>query len=121
MIELFLTQEFLEGESILSLINQLLKTLPIEKSKQHRLKVLVSDIDKNRVESVLTRLPHAHEEEDKRNVLQQSVCEHLLSEGQRSVLQQSVCEHLLSEGQRSVLQQSVCEQSVCEHPIRRST
>ena len=51
MIEQFLIQEFLEGESILSLINQLLEALenfPIEKLKQHRLKVLVSDIDKNR-------------------------------------------------------------------------
>ena len=61
-----------------------MKALPIQKSKQHRLKVLVSDIDKNRyrVEYVLTRLNHAHEEEGKCNVLQQLLREDLLSEDQ---------------------------------------
>ena len=46
--------------------------------------MLVSDIDKNRyrVESVVTRLNHAHEEEDKCNVLQQLVREDILSEDQ---------------------------------------
>ena len=33
---------------VISLISQLLKALPIEKSEQHPLKVLLSDIDKNR-------------------------------------------------------------------------
>ena len=64
---------------MLSLINQLLKALPIEKSKQHRLKVLISYIDTNRhrVKSVYTRLNHVHEEEDKRHLLQQLVREDL--------------------------------------------
>ena len=68
-----------------------MKALPIQKSKQHRLKVLVSDIDKNRyrVESVLTRLNHAHEEEDKCNVLQQLLREDLLSEDQFLRLRES--------------------------------
>ena len=62
LIEIFLNREFLEREYILSLINQL-DNSTIEKSKQHRLKVLLSDIDKY----------HAHEEDDKRHVLQQLV------------------------------------------------
>ena len=44
LIELLLTHESLEGESILSLINQLLKALEnssIEKSKHHRLMISI--------------------------------------------------------------------------------
>ena len=64
LIDVFLTDEFLEGKPILSTIDELIETLdgyPISKSKQHRLKMLMNDINSNRhrVQSIFTRLDGA--------------------------------------------------------------
>ena len=57
----FPTDEFLEGKPTLPIVDELIRTLegyPIAKSKHHRLKMLMDDINNNRhlVHSVFTRL-----------------------------------------------------------------
>ena len=81
LIEIFLTDEFLDGNPIITQINDLRRKLedsPISKAKQQRLKMLLNDIKNNRyrVYSILTRL---HDAEDMSNVLPQLVQEELLS------------------------------------------
>ena len=64
LINTFFTDEFLEGNLILPMINELrtaIENSSISKVKQHRLKMLVDDINNNRyrVRSILTRLSNS--------------------------------------------------------------
>ena len=61
LLEQFFVEEFVDGETIRSQINALLNQLEnskIPKSKQHRIKILLDDIKKNRyrVEQIFHRL-----------------------------------------------------------------
>ena len=81
---MFLTDEFLEGKPILSIIDELMKTLegyPISKSKQHRLKMLMDDINSNRhlVQSIFKRMGDAQDKNEIFFILKQLVGEELLS------------------------------------------
>ena len=85
LIDKFLRNKFdSDGELILPRIINLLQTLkssPIALSKQERIKMLLRDIDQNRfrVESILTRLNEAEDEEDISNTLEQLKREELIS------------------------------------------
>ena len=72
-IDAFFTDEFLEGNEILPMINELraaIENSAITKVKQHRLKMLVDDINKNRyrVKSILTTLNNVQEEDIKKRL-----------------------------------------------------
>ena len=85
LIEVFLQEEFLENEPILPKLDDIRKKLEnsnITKLKQHRLKILLYDIDNNRyrVNSILRRLNNS--QDDIKNVLKTLIREELLSEEQ---------------------------------------
>ena len=67
LIGKFLTNEFEDGKPVLLLINGLITTLspPISLSKQHRLKMLIDGINKNRyrIESIFSRLDEVQDDE----------------------------------------------------------
>ena len=92
LIGKFLTNELEDGKSVLPLINELITTLPttssspISRSKQHRLKMLIDGINKNRyrIESILRRLDEA--EDDALSILKGLVRESLLSDKQFETL-----------------------------------
>ena len=59
LVTIFLTNEFLKEKPILPMIDELIGELensPIAKSKHHRLKMLLNDVNKNRhrVQSIFT-------------------------------------------------------------------
>ena len=75
LLEEFFVEEFVDGETIRPQINTLLNQLEsskIPKSKQHRIKMLLDDIEKNRyrVEKIFQRLVEAEVKEGMLNVLQ---------------------------------------------------
>ena len=88
LIGTFLTDEFEDGKHVLPLINELITTLPttssspISRSKQHKLKMLIDDINKNRyrIESIFRRLYEA--EENELSILKGLLREDLLSDKQ---------------------------------------
>ena len=76
-INAFFTDEFLDGDSILPMIDELraaIENSPLTKSKQHRLKLLVDDINKNRyhVKSILTTLNNAQEYKQDKKCLREA-------------------------------------------------
>ena len=82
LIELFLEEQFLDGEPIMTKLDEVIRKLDfIPKSKQHRLKMLLGDISQNqkRVHSILTRLS---ETSNVPSVLKQLIKERLISEEQ---------------------------------------
>ena len=87
-IATFITDEFLEEKPILPMIHELIRKLensPVAKSKWHRLKMLVNDVNKNRyrVKSIFTRLEDdMGDKDDALPILQALVREELLSEEQ---------------------------------------
>ena len=87
LMTVFFTAEFLDEEKpILPMIDELVKKLKnslVLKSKSHRLKMLVDDINKNRyrVKSILTTLNNV-QEDDIKNALGRLAREELLSEEQ---------------------------------------
>ena len=87
LLEEFFVKEFVDGETIRSQINALLNQLEsskIPKSKQHRIKMLVDDIEKNRyrVEQIFQRLMDAEDKEEMLTVLKTLVREGHLSDEQ---------------------------------------
>ena len=84
LIDLFLTDEFPEGKPILSVIDELMKTVEgylISKLRQHRLKMLMDDINSNRQrgQSIFKKLGNAQDKIEILFVLKQLVREELLS------------------------------------------
>ena len=84
LLEEFFVTEFVDGESIRPQINALLNQLnssKIPKSKQHRIKMLLDGIEKNRyrVQSIVRRLTDAENEQNQKAILTQLAREHLLS------------------------------------------
>ena len=74
LLEEFFVEEFVDGETIRSQINALLNQLEnsrIPKSKQHRIKMLLDDIEKNRyrVEQIFQRLMDVEDKEEMLTVL----------------------------------------------------
>ena len=88
LIDVFFTDEFLDGAPILPMIDELRAAIansPITKLKQQRLKMLIDDISTNRyrVKSILTALNNAQDDkQDIKNVLGRLAREELLSEEQ---------------------------------------
>ena len=90
LIDKFLVNKFDpdDGELILPKIMDLCRKLEVSPtislSKQQRIKMLLNDIDENsfRVESILTRLDEADDEEDIANTLEQLKREELISQEQ---------------------------------------
>ena len=86
LVNSFLVDEFLEGEPLLPMIEDLMRELEsshILRSKQHRLKMLLNDIKNNRyrVKSILTRLNDADGDKDRikdvlRQLAQEDLCHH---------------------------------------------
>ena len=80
-----MVNEFEDGKAVLPLINELITTLsttsssPISGSKQHRLKMLIDGINKNRIASIFRRLDEA---DDELSILKELVREGLLSDKQ---------------------------------------
>ena len=80
LLEEFFVEEFVDGETIRSQINALLNQLEnskIPKSKQHRIKMLLDDIEKNRyrVEQIFQRLMDVEDKEEMLTVLKTLVRE----------------------------------------------
>ncbi|MCH2421447.1 MAG: hypothetical protein MK215_05880, partial [Candidatus Poseidoniia archaeon] len=87
LIEIFLEEKFLDGEPIIAKIEEASRKLEnsrILKSKQHRLKMLVDDIAKNRhrVETIIKRMMDASGEKDILDTLKRLAQEELISEEQ---------------------------------------
>ena len=87
LLEVFFEDEFLDGESIRPQIDELfnkLETSEIPKSNQHRIKMLLDDIAKNRyrIERIIQRLMDAEDKEEMSTILQMLVREGLLSDEQ---------------------------------------
>ena len=87
LVTTFLTDEFLEEKPILPMIDELIRELensPVARSKHHRLKMLVNDVNRNRyrVQSIFTRLDDASDKDDALTILKELVKEELLSEEQ---------------------------------------
>ena len=87
LLEDFFVEEFVDGESIKPQINPLLNQLEnskIPKSKQHRIKMLLDDIEKNRyrVEQIFQRLTDVEDKEEMLTVLKTLVREGHLSDEQ---------------------------------------
>ena len=87
LVNSFLVDEFLKGEPLLPMIEDLMRELEsshILRSKQHRLKMLLNDIKNNRyrVKSILTRLGDTHNKRDVEHALRQLASEDLLSDEQ---------------------------------------
>ena len=87
LLEEFLVNEFFDGELIRSQINTLLNQLErskIPKSKQHRIKMLLDDIEKNRyrVEQIFQRLMDADNKDEMLTVLKTLVNEGHISDVQ---------------------------------------
>ena len=87
LLDIFFKEEFLNGEpirpQIVELLNKL-ETSEIPKSNQHRIKMLMDDITKNRyrVEQIIQRLMDAEDKEEMSTILQMLVREGLLSDEQ---------------------------------------
>ena len=69
LLEIFFEEEFLDGEPIRPQIDELLnklETSEIPKSNQHRIKMLLDDITKNRylIEQIIQRLMDAEDKEE---------------------------------------------------------
>ena len=87
LLEEFFVEEFVDGETIKPQINALLNQLEnskIPKSKQHRIKMLLDDIEKNRyrVEQIFQRLMDAEDKDGMLTVLKTLVREGHLSDEQ---------------------------------------
>ena len=87
LLEIFFEEEFLDGEPIRPQIDELLNKLEtpeIPKSNQHRIKMLLDDITKNRyrVEQIIQRLMDAEDKDEMLTTLQLLICEGLLSDEQ---------------------------------------
>ena len=87
MLENFFVEEFVDEEIVRPKINVLLKQLEsskIPKSKQHRIKMLLDDIEKNRyrVEQTFQRLMDTENKDEMLHVLKTLVCEEHLSDEQ---------------------------------------
>ena len=85
LIEEFFVEEFVDGETIRPQINALLNQLEnskIPKSKQHRIKMLLDDIEKNRhrVEQIFQRLMDTENKDEMLHVLKTLVREEHLSD-----------------------------------------
>ena len=81
LVDIFLENEYLEGKPTIPMINDLRRKLQgslITKSKQHRLKMLLNDINGNghRVLAILTPLNDAQDARDISNILEQLVVSH---------------------------------------------
>ena len=75
MLEIFFEEEFLDSESIRPQIDELLnklETTEIPKSNQHRIKMLLDDLTKNRyrVEQIIQRLMDAEDKDEMSTILQ---------------------------------------------------
>ena len=98
LVVVYLLDEFIGSESVLPKIDELGRKLDgstILKSKQHRLHILLKDINQNRyrVETILKRLADAAGEEA--FALKQLALEELLSEEQHLELDKALLEHEL--------------------------
>ena len=87
LLEEFFVEEFVDGETIKPQINALLDQLEnskIPRSKQHRIKMLLDDIEKNRyrVEQIFQRLMDAEDKDGMLTVLKTLVREGHLSDEQ---------------------------------------
>ena len=87
LLETFFVEEFIDGEAIRPRINTLLDQLEnskIPKSKQHRIRMLLNNIEKNRyrVEQIFQRLMDAEDEDNMLHILKALVREGLLSDEQ---------------------------------------
>ena len=87
LLEEYFVEEFVDGETIKPQINALLNQLEnskIPKSKQHRIKMLLDDIEKNRyrVEQIFQRLMDVEDKEEMLTVLKTLVHEGHLSDEQ---------------------------------------
>ena len=87
LLEEFFVEEFVDGETIKPQINALLNQLEnskIPKWKQHRIKMLLDDIEKNRyrVEQIFQRLMDAEDKDGMLTVLKTLVREEHLSDEQ---------------------------------------
>ena len=85
LLEIFFEEEFLDGEPIRPQIDELLnklETSEIPKSNQHRIKMLLDDINKNRyrVEQIIQRLMDAEDKDEMSTILQMLVRVGLLSD-----------------------------------------
>ena len=82
LIDAFLTDDYIEGKSLLPMVDEILDGFSIiPKLKQQRLKMLTGDIKSNRyrVHSIFTRLDVAQDKEDLLFILKQLAAEELLS------------------------------------------
>ena len=87
LLDIFFVEEFVDGEIVRPKINILLKQLEssnIPKSKQHRIHMLLDDIEKNRyrVEQIFERLMDTENKDEMLHVLKTLVREEHLSEEQ---------------------------------------
>ena len=87
LLEIFFEEEFLDGESIRPQIDELLnklETSEIPKSNQHRIKMLLDDITKNRyrVEQIIQRLMDVENKEEMSTIIQMLDLDGLLSDEQ---------------------------------------
>ena len=87
LLETFFVEEFVDGEIVRPKINILLNQLEsskIPKSKQHRIQILLDDIEKNRhrVEQIFQRLMDSENKDEMLHVLKTLVREEHLSDDQ---------------------------------------
>ena len=87
LLDVFFIGEFLDGKPVLLMILENINALDgstIEKSKLHRIKMLLDDIKSNRhhVHSVFMRLDDAQDREDMLHIWKQLVSEELLTDEQ---------------------------------------